>query len=700
MWHKFSLLIFRYRPLWLLLIALLTGFMAWNSRGLEMSFQMAEVLPHSDPAHRNYQHFRSIFGEEANMLIMAIQDKNFFAPNKLEHFRFFEQRISALPEISWTLSPLSASVLLKNNVTQKFETAELFPQEKINDSLAHDLKNKISRLPFYENWLWQSSSHTYVLYASMDKDIVHTPKRLDVVKQVLVIIKEHESVSGQTVHISGLPFIRSDSIIRASKEIILFVILAALIASIVLFVFFRSFRVIAVTLVNVGISIIWSSGTIGLLGYKISILTGLIPPLLIVIGIPNAVYMITRYHIEFTRISHKIRSLTTVVSKTGRAIFLTNLTTAIGFGTMIITNSKFLVEFSIVSSLNIMCLFFISIILIPILFSYMPSPGKRHIKHLHRPRINLFLSILSIIVQKHKAKVYVAAICFFAIATYGMSLIKTSGRIADDVPAHSKSFRDITFFESVFNGVLPFEIMIDTKKDKGASFTKTKFWKKVNVLQDSLSRFGNFSRPISAIEMVKYANQTFYNGSPEEYRIPNELDMSRIAAYTSGASGNDSLMKGYVDAKQRYIRIRAQMADMGTYEMKDLSDEVMGMIYGIFEKDDVDVMLTGASMLIMKSTEYLVKNLFSSLLIAVCIISLIMGVMFRSAKMIFISMIPNIIPLLFTASIMGFFDIALKSSTSIIFSIALGISVDDTIHYLAKYRQELKRWNGDVKKPF
>lgn len=698
MWHKFSLLIFRYRTLWLILIGLLTIFMAWNGRGLEMSFQMAEVLPHNDSAHINYQTFRAVFGEEANVLVMAVQDKDFFKPDKLEHFRFLEQRIQSLPDIKWTISPLTAIELSKNNETKKFETQSLFPPGDITDSVAQAIAIKTQNLPFYQNFLWQSSTNSYVLLAAMDKKIVYTKQRLEVVKQVQEIIKSHESVSGQIVHISGLPFIRSDSIIHASKEIVLFIILAGIVASIVLFIFFRSFRVIAITLINVGISIIWSSGTLGLLGYKITILTGLIPPLLIVIGIPNAVYMITRYHIEYTKIKNKIRSLTNVVAKTGRSVFISNLTTAIGFGTMILNKSKFLVEFSVVSSINILTLFFISIILIPIFLSFLPNPSLRHIRHLQRPRINFIISIIVNIVEKHRIKVFITAICFFGIALYGLSLMRTSGRITDDVPNHSQSYKDITFFESIFNGVLPFEIMIDTKKDKGAAFTKVKFWKKVNALQDSLANFGVFSRPMSAIELVKYANQTYYNDNSDEYRIPNELDMAKIASYASGVNGNDSLLSGYVDSKQRYVRIHTQMADMGTYEIRKLTDDVMHIAKGVFERDDVDIVLTGASMLIMKSTDYLVKNLFSNLLFAIFVISLIMGTMFKSFKMVFISMVPNLIPLAFTAAIMGFFHVPLKASTSIIFCIALGISVDSAIHYLSKYRQELKRWNGDVKK--
>lgn len=698
MWQAFAKLIFSYRPVWLLLLAAATAFMAWQARKVEMSFQMAEVLPPGDPTFADYQHFRSIFGEEANVVVMAVQHPGFYTRGHLQAWSDLEERVRNSPGIEWTLSPTSATVLVKDSEKEKFYTTPLISSLPFTDSVALAIRRLSEKLPFYEQVLWNPASHTYLMLAAMNKEAVHTRERVNIVKSLQQLIADYEKKTGLTMHVSGLPFIRTDSILRASKEITLFVVLAAVITSIVLFLFFKSAKAIFVPLINVGIAIVWSSGTMGLLGYKISILTGLIPPLLIVIGIPNAVYMITRYHMEFLQTGTKIQALKRVIEKTGRAIFLTNLTTAVGFGTMIITNSKLLVEFGTVSALNILCLFVISIILVPVLFSYLPAPSLRHTRHLQNKRSNMLLEVLHNIVSYHKTKVYIAAIILFLASLAGMSLIKTSGRVADDVPRHSRAFRDMEFFESEFNGVMPFEVLIDTKKKKGASFVKTKLWKRVSDLQDSLQQYGKFSRAVSAIELIKFANQVYYNGSPAEYRIPNELDMGKISKYAGVAAGGDSLMQSYVDREWRYIRIRSQMADMGTLEMKQVTHDIKAMAARIFKDMEVDIMLTGASILIMKSTDYLVKNLFTSLLVAISIIALIMGLMFRSFKMVLISLVPNIIPLLFTAAIMGFLEIPLKASTSIIFSVAFGISVDDTIHYLAKYRQELKHWQGDVKK--
>jgi predicted RND superfamily exporter protein len=698
MWHKFSTLIFRYRVLGLILIALVTLFMGIQSRKVEMSYQMAEILPRTDKTYSDYQYFRKIFGEEANVLVLAVQDSAFFTSSHLNSWVELEQKVKSLEHIEWVLSPSSAMTLSKNEDSSRFEMNKLVNSNFINDSIVSGIENKVAALKFYDGILWNAQTGTYIMLAGLNKKVVHSKERIAVIENFKQTVAEFENKSGLNVRVSGLPFLRTDSIVRASKEITIFVILAAAITSIVMFLFFRSLSVLLVALINVAICIVWSSGTMALLGYKITILTGLLPPLLIVIGIPNAVYMITRYQVEFLKVGNRIRALHKVIEKTGKAIFLTNLTTAVGFGTMIITNSKTMVEFGTVSFINIISLFVLSIILIPILLSYLPPPSIRQTRHLKGKRSGLFLNFIENVVKTHRVKVYVVAFVLLIFAVFGILKIKTSGRVADDVPKNSKAFTDLSFFEKEFNGVMPFEILIDSKKEKGASFLKTKLWKRVNELQDSLHAMEIFSRPVSAIDLVKYANQVYYNGDAEEYRIPNEMDMGRIAKYTSGVSKGDSLMYSYVDSNQRYIRIRAQMMDMGTYEMKSVTKRVEEITNQVFTDMDVDVIYTGASIMIMKGTDYLVKNLISSLLLAIFLIAVIMGFMFRSFKMVLISMLPNMLPLLFTAGIMGYMGIPLKASTSIIFSVAFGISVDDTIHFLAKYRQELKRWQGDVKK--
>jgi hypothetical protein len=435
-----------------------------------------------------------------------------------------------------------------------------------------------------------------------------------------------------------------------------------------------------------------------MLGYDITSVTGIIPPLLIVIGIPNAIYMVTKYQQEFLKIGDKITALHKMMEKTGRAMFLINITTAVGFATLIITPGKMLMEFGVVATINCMLLFFLSLFLNPILFSYLPNPSKRQTRHLTNKRSNWFIELQVRIVQKYRPVIYIISIVLVILSVIGMFRIKPSGKVADDVPKHSETFKDLTFFENNFNGVMPFEIMIDTKK-KNKVILSGNLWKKVDQLQDSIESLNMFSHPVSIIEVMKYGNQAYYKGVTKQYQVPNQFDKMKVLEYFKRGltDKKDLANQAYIDTAWRYIRIRAQMKDMGTYEMDAVVKRIEQQTKTIFEGEDVDVTITGASVVILKGTQYLLKNLLSSISVAILIIALMMASMFKKFKMVIISLIPNVLPLIFTAGAMGFFDIPLKASTIIIYGIAFGITVDSTIHFLAKYLQELKFYKGDIK---
>lgn len=698
MWTKLSAFILRNRFQILAVVILLTAGFAYYSQKVGMSYKMAEVLPKNDETYQDYEKFRSIFGEEANIIVIAIKEKEFFNQKLIQSWNDLEEKIKSIKNVDWTLSPVSCSTLIRDDSLKKFTYQPLFQSLPENQSAADSIKEIFHQLPFYKDILFNPETHTYVMIAGLNKGIIHKKERLEVVTYIQDEIHRFEQKESKDLHISGLPFIRSDTIKRSKKEIVLFTIMAAIMASVILLIFFKSARILIIALSQVGISVIWSSGTMGIFGYQINILTGLIPPLLIVIGIPNAVYLITKYQQEYLKSGDKHKAISRMIQKTGRALLLTNITTAIGFGTLILTNSKILVEFGIISSINILFLFIISLLWIPIHLSFLPNLKKRHTSHLTNKRSNFFIDVLLKLSLQYRNQIYIVTFLVLIFSLVGMYQIESSGKIADEVPQHSETYSDLAFFENNFNGVMPFEIMIDTRKEKKARLSQ-KLWKKIDQLQDSISLNHKFSRPVSFIDLIKYCNQAYYRGNQNEYRIPNQLDLPRIQQFIGKSNENnkDSLLSSYIDTSSRYIRVRAQMKDMGTYEIEELINKIDHQAKEIFKEEDVEITITGASVVILKGTKYLLKNLIMSLTVAIVMIAFIMVLMFRKLKMVIISLVPNILPLLFTAGIMGYFGIPLKASTCIIFSIAFGISVDDTIHFLAKYRQELKHFNGNIK---
>jgi len=505
----------------------------------------------------------------------------------------------------------------------------------------------------------------------------------------------YTSASQKEVKYSGLPYIRTVHSELIRKEVGLFIFLALLVTAIILFFFFRSVKVMMISMVVVGIGVVWSFGTLGILGYEITILTALIPPLLIVIGVPNCIFLINKYHNEFREHGNKSRSLVQMIRRVGNITILTNTTTALGFATFILTSSKDLRQFGLVASINIFAVFILSLLLIPIVFSYLNPPKKRHVSHLDRKWLNNLIQKITYFVTEKRTVVYAATITIISIALFGLLQMRIAGNITDDMPKESALYKDIKFFEKHYKSVMPFEIIIDTHRKNG--ITKLSTLKRINKLTDTLMTYDEFSRPLSIIDPIKYSKQAIYNGEKQFYTLPNSQEKRWLLDYTLNSESPSEWMDALVDENQQIGRVSLYVTDIGTSRMKELKDELRLKIDQIFNPEKYKVILTGTSVVFLEGTTYLVKNLFISLFLAILLISIFMAWMFNSFRMVVVSLIPNLIPLLITASIMGYFGISIKPSTILVFSIAFGISVDDTIHFLAKYRQELKYRNNNIK---
>ena len=495
-----------------------------------------------------------------------------------------------------------------------------------------------------------------------------------------------------------MPYIRTLNAKNILSEISLFIGAALFITSLIFYLFFRSHRATLISVLIVIIGVMWTFGFIGLFNYEITILTGLIPSLVIVIGIPNCIFLTNKYQQEYALHGNKARALQRVITRVGTATLMTNLTTAAGFATFMITNSQLLKEFGLIASINIIALFFLCLILIPIYYSYQPAPKAKHLKHLNNDYTQKFMKWIAKNIRYNRSKIYIVAILLFVISFFGALKIKTSGSLTEDMPKKTDFFRDIQFFEKEFNGVMPLEITIDTKRKKGVMKAST--LRKIDDLEKTIEKIPELSKPVSVVNLIKYSKQAFYNGNPEYYELPTAQERSFVLSYAKNATKNtdQDIMKSYVSSDGRIARITTFMKDIDTGNMAKVEDELWKKINVIFPPDQYKVSLTGKALVFEKGTKYLLDNLVTSLLFAIFLISLLMVFMFRSFKMVVVSLIPNLLPLLITADLIGYFGIPLKPSTILIFSIAFGLSVDDTIHFLAQYRQELTNHNWKIKK--
>ena len=688
-WGLVARLILRNRFLILLGILLLTGYWSTQWKNMQFTFTEANLLPDNHPENILYQSFIQTFGEEGNVIVIAVQDSSFYNPSQRLAWKALNEKIERYQEIIFVLSTENIQELVKDNKNKSFVLKEVSEELPPEGKFPEKFKEKLYlELPFFENLLFEKNSNTIRSIIYMDPEIVNTAHRKDFIFDVFIpLIKDYEETYDSDIRVSGMPYIRTLNAQNIVDEIGLFVLGATLITTLIFFLFFRSFRATFISLIVVAIGVMWAFGILGWLGYEITVLTALIPPLIIVIGVPNCIFLINKYQQEIAKHRNQAKSLQRVIAKIGNATLMTNLTTASGFATFILTNSKILKEFGVVASINIIAIFLLSLLIIPITYSFMERPNKKHLRHLKNKTVDFFVTWMEKTVRKKRVNVYLISLLGLIIGITGIYQIKISGSLIEDMPKSAPFFKDILFFDATFNGIVPLEIWIDSKREEGIVRPAT--LRRMNQLQETIDEIPELAPSLSIVNAVKYAKQAYYNGNPNYFALPTSQENSFIYPFLNSSNSDSQLLNGYVDSTGQFGRITTYMKDIKTSRMEEIEADLKESIAKIFPKDRYGVNITGKSLLFLKGTKYLINNLILSLSLAILLIALFMAFLFRSFKMILISLIPNLLPLIITAGVMGFTGIPLKPSTILVFSIAFGISVDDTIHFLAKYRQEL-----------
>ena len=688
-WSTVANLILKNRIIILLLILGLTFFWSNQWKNIQFTYTEAKLLPDDHPESLIYDDFKNKFGEEGNLIVIAVKDSLLFSEKNFNAWNKLSQKINEYPEVNFVLSFDNIKDLVKDNDNKRFILKEIFEDNKFDLENIAKFKEKIFYdLPFYNKLLLGNQNKTARTIISLNTEIVNTEIRKDfILDNFIPLINQFEKSTSLDIKVSGMPYIRTLNAQNIKDEIGLFVFTALLVTALIFFLFFRSYRATFISMLVVLIGVGWAFGVLGWLGYEITILTALIPPLIIVIGIPNCIFLINKYQQEFAKNRNKLKSLESVIIKIGNATLMTNLTTASGFATFILTNSQVLKEFGIVASLNIMAIFLLSLLIIPIAYSFSGIPNKKHLKHLENVSIKKIVKWLEDRVRKERLKTYIISLISLILGIIGIYQIEISGSIIEDMPKKSNFFEDIKFFDNEFNGIVPLEINIDTKRRKGVNNLTT--IKRINKLSDYISSIPELSSPISIINLLKYIKQAYYNGNPKYYKIPTSQENSFLSPYLKNMPETKNLITNYIDSTGQNARMTTFLMDVETNRIEMIEENLKKEINQIFDADKYNVILTGKALLYLKGTHYLIKNLFISLSLAILLIAMFMAYLFRSYKVIIISLIPNLLPLIITAGVMGFTGIPLKPSTILVFSVAFGISVDNTIHFLAKYRQEL-----------
>ena len=696
MWSSYAKILLSNRKTFLTGLVLLTVVMAYFGKDAKISNDFSKVIPENHYIKKEFRQFQEEFGQDGNILLIGTEDKKLFDLDFYNHWYDLGKSIEELEYVEQVLSVAHCSVLKRDTVNDRFNVEQLVKEKPGTQQEVDSLRQAFLKLPFYEGLLYNPESGAGLMAVTINKDILMDKRGVQTTKKIIAEADQFAGTQNDGLHYSGLMYLRLLRHTEIVNDMKTTLILAVLMAALILWLLFRSFRTMLFPMFVVLIGIAVALGAIVLLGFEISILTGLIPPLVVVVSVPDCVYLINYYHIELQKHGNKHKAIETSIEKIGYVIFFANLTTAIGFSVFAFSSSVILREFGIIAGIVIATLFVVAIILVPILLSYFPIPQGRHINHLKANAFNGFLDTLVEWTAKKGKQIQWGTALLVLIALIGIVQIKARGYLFDDVPKDSKAYSNLKFFERHFEGVLPFEIVIDSKKKKG--ITTSANLKRLDKVSRIFEKDTAFTRPISLVEGLKFATQAFYKNSPEHYKLPNQFDRGFVYKFLSrmeeGKSKN--LFASFSDSLQQKARISMQMKDVGSHRFPQILDSIQTQMTSIFDTSKYDITYTGSSLISYRGYNFLVNGLVSSVLLAFLLISLVVAFIFRSPKMILIALLPNIIPLLITAGMMGYFDIYLKPSTVLIFSIAFGISVDFTIHFLAKYRLELALQKNDI----
>lgn len=698
MWKLLAQFILRFRAPILFVLLILTVIMGLFASKAKMKYDMGSAIPIDNPKYIEHLNFKKMFGEDGTMMVVGFDQQNVFEPTFFNEFKAWQQEIKKIDGVDNMLCIPTAINVRKQETdsTSKLVAEPIFTDTKNLDSSIKEFLN----LPLYKNLLYNPETHSYLTAIYLNKIKVKTADRMRIIQDIETTTEKFSKKTNTDIHYSGLPFIRTKFSLSVQYEMKLILIASLLLTAFILFLFFRSFSTVLFSVLVVFAGVLWAVGLLYLMDYRISILTALIAPLIVVIGIPNCIYFLNKYHTQFALLNNKKDALISMVERMGIVTLFTNLTAAIGFGVFYFTKSQLLKEFGLIAGVSILVVFFISLFSIPAIFSYLKAPETKHTKYLENKFLSAVLLKFDYWVLNHKKYVTVFWTCMVLVSLLGIMKLKTLGFIVDDLPKQNKIYTDLNYFEKNFHGVMPLEIVVDTKKKNGATTLPT--LQKLDQLCASLGDYKQIAKPLSMVEAIKFARQAYYDGDSSSYGVPNSFDVAFLLPYlrmksdSAKSSQFSQLISSFVDSSKRYARISVGIEDVGSEKLPIILNDIQQKANAIFDTTRYKVTFTGTSIVFLEGSRFIINSLRDSLLLALLMIVFCMIFLFRSWRIVIISLITNMIPLAITAGVMGFFNINLKPSTVLVFSIALGIAIDVTIRFLVNYKQDLPKYNYDI----
>ena len=496
------------------------------------------------------------------------------------------------------------------------------------------------------------------------------------------------------MHVAGKVIGQAYYIEQIQFEFALFFSIAILLVVFILSLVYRSIWGVIVPLLVVMLSAIWLLGLMGVVGKQIDIMTALLPLVIFVVGVSDVIHLLSRYFEEIRNGKAKLEAIMVAYKQVGMATFLTSFTTALGFLTLLSSGIQPVRELGIYAAAGVFIAFFLSFSLLPAILVLTKVP-KLAYKEPSDLFWNKLVRIIFFFSMRNQWKILSATLVVIVISLWSISRIEVNNYLLEDVGKDDPMRYSFEYFERYFAGARPFELAVSVKDSTLDVFDPAVVRELERVDKYLQENFG-VGDVISPLTMIRSAHQALNGGRDSEFRIPESTEELNKALKVVQMFRKRPEFEALVTVDGREARFSGKTGDMGGKKAKAL-----GMaLSDHFANDDplhtIDFRLTGMAVLIDKNNETLSLNMMFGLLFALGVVAVIMGLLFRSVKMALVTLIPNVLPLLAIGAVMGIAGIDMKVSTSIIFGIAFGIAVDDSIHYLSKYRLERGKGRSHV----
>lgn len=663
----------------------ISAFWFWRMGQLDFDYDFEKFFPVGDPETAFFQEHRARFETDNDFVLIAlVNDEGIFDQGFLEEAKRLSDTLVNISNVTDVVSAIDQEYRVPSPIGGYASDNYMHidqPEKYASDSV------RIWGSPdIMGNFFSEDGTSLGIVVQHTD---YLSKVKCDTLAADLEEMLTHFEFDG--VHLAGRAVGQSYYVKLMESEMVIFVGTSFVLILIFLFVAFRSAWGVIVPMIVVLLATVWIIGLMSLAGKAIDVMMTVLPTIMFVVGMSDVVHILSKYLEELRNGAAKLMAIKTAFREVGAATFLTSLTTAIGFFTLMSSGVTPIMDFGIYTGIGVFIAFGLAFSMLPALMVLVKTPKIAQKRGQDKLFWNRQLHRAFRWTLRNRKGIAVGSLLVLGLSAWGISKIRMNNFLLEDLSDDDYLKKEWTFFDDRYGGVRPFEMSI-SMKDSTQSLLDYENLLMIDSMERWLQREMSMSTVVSPVALLKGVNRMMKGGGNQHFSLPEENELyagkfrrqwEKILASSKG--------KPLITADLDTMRLTSRMPDFGSEyirEKQEAFDQFM-IDYGAAEVFDYRV--TGTAYLIDVNNAYLARNMLTGLLIAFGVIALIVAFLFRSFKMIVISLIPNMLPLIVVAGVMGFLDINLKVSTSIIFTIIFGIAVDDTIHFLSKLRIESRK---------